>query len=179
MADQMYVTAGGGTANNLSQMDLYRFPTSGYDAANPVNTPAPFQVFGAGETADRDGHGTVPVKKKYLWYFDRTQGVAEVFKTTNDHHIATVDLKGSVSSDPAPDLGVPSPDGEWIFASLRGPTPLTGDPHASTGTTPGLGVIKVKDNGKDGKLKTYYPITNIDATNVERADPHGIALRLK
>jgi len=176
----MWITAGGGTANNLSQMDLYRFPTSGFSAANPVNTPTPLQVFAGDEGEDRDGHGTVPTKNnKYIWYFDRTQGVAEVFRTSNNDHIGTVDLKGSVSSDPAPDLGVLSPDGKWIFVTLRGPMPLSGDPHASTGTTPGLGIIQIKAGGKRGKLVTRYPITNVDGAGVERADPHGIALRMK
>ena len=34
--------------------------------------------------------------------------------------------------------------------SLRGPNPLTADPHVSTGSTPGVGVIKVLQGGRSG-----------------------------
>ena len=33
--------------------------------------------------------------------------------------------------------------------------------------------------GKNGKLKSVIPIHNIDADRVERADAHGIGVRLK
>jgi hypothetical protein len=63
--------------------------------------------------------------------------------------------------------------------SLRGANPLSGDPHASTGSTPGLGVLQVEQAGRHGRVKAIARITNPDAGGVERADAHGIALRRK
>jgi hypothetical protein len=76
-------------------------------------------------------------------------------------------------------LLVASPNGSHIFMSLRGPNPLTADPHVSTGTTPGVGVIKVLNDGQNGFFEAVAPVSNIDAGGVERADVHAITLRLK
>jgi hypothetical protein len=57
--------------------------------------------------------------------------------------------------------------------------PLSGDPHAATGTTPGLGVVQVRHDGWTGFVKAIAPISNVDLGGVERADAHGIALRRK
>jgi hypothetical protein len=64
-----------------------------------------------------------------------------------------------------------------MFISLRGPNPLTGDPHVATGSTPGLGIIQMDSTGEDGELISILPIHNIDATGVERADGHGVRVR--
>ncbi|MGH9718821.1 MAG: hypothetical protein ACRD8O_01295 [Bryobacteraceae bacterium] len=88
---------------------------------------------------------------------------------------AVIDL----SAGPAPDLMVTSPNGSHVFMSLRGPAPLTADPHVSTGSTPGVGVIKVHEGGRNGVVEALARITNIDAGGVERADIHAITLRLK
>ena len=87
-------------------------------------------------------------------------------------------LDNPVSSDPTPDLFVTSPNGSHVFSSLRGPFPLTADPHVSTGSTPGVGVIKVLGNGKDGVFEAVAPVSNTDAGGVERADVHAITIRL-
>ncbi|AUX30709.1 MULTISPECIES: hypothetical protein [Sorangium] len=174
----MFINSGGGTAANLDQFDVYRFPLSGYAPTNPVNTPPPQVVFTDG-SPDRDAHGMLLTKRgRTIWVLDRIQGVAEVFNVNTNAHVATVDLKGPLSSDPAPDLMDLSPSGNRIFVTLRGPTPLSGDPHASVGSTPGVGVVQVTRGGKRGKLKRITPITNIDAGGVQRADPHAIRVRL-
>jgi hypothetical protein len=89
-----------------------------------------------------------------------------------------VELSSEHSADPTPDLAVLSPSGNRIFVALRGPIPLSGDPHASTGSTPGLGVIQVTAGGSDGFMKAITRISNVDGAGVERADAHGIALRI-
>ncbi|MGK4006254.1 hypothetical protein WMF31_26785 [Sorangium sp. So ce1036] len=172
----MFINSGGATPANLDQFDVYRFPLTGYGPENPANTPAPEVVFADG-SPDRDAHGTALVKGHAVWVLDRIQGVAEVFDVATSAHVNTVDLKGTYSSDPAPDLMDVSPSGHRIFVTLRGPTPLSGDPHASVGSTPGVGVIHVTQGGRSGKLKAIVPITNLDAGGVERADPHGIRVR--
>jgi hypothetical protein len=62
--------------------------------------------------------------------------------------------------------------------SLRGPAPLTADPHVSTGLTPGVGIIKVTEGGRNGIFEALAPMSNVDAGGVERADAHALALRL-
>ncbi|WP_433935259.1 hypothetical protein AB3662_11215 [Sorangium cellulosum] len=173
----MFIDSGGGTAANLDQFDLYRFPLTGYAATNAANTPPPEVVF-TDPSPDRDAHGTLLTKHaRSVWVLDRIQGVAEVFDVATNAHTGTVDLKGPHSSDPAPDLMDMSPSGNRIFVTLRGPTPLSGDPHASVGSTPGVGVIHVTAQGRSGKLKAITPITNKDGSGVERADPHAIRVR--
>jgi hypothetical protein len=117
--------------------------------------------------------------ERYVWVFDRAANVAEVFAGATGARVNTVNLLSNDSADPTPDLAVIAPSGNRIFVSLRGPLPLSGDPHAATGTTPGLGVMQVLHNGWTGVMKAIAPISNVDAGGVERADAHGIALRRK
>jgi hypothetical protein len=114
----------------------------------------------------------------FLWAFDRIQSIAEVFDTATGEHVNTVDLNEGGPEGLAPDLGDVSPSGNHVFVALRGPNPLSGDPHASTGSTPGLGVIEVTELGAQGALTSVVPIQNIDADGVEHADAHGIRVRL-
>ena len=78
-----------------------------------------------------------------------------------------------------PDLSDLSPGGNRLFVAFRGPNPLSGDPHVSTGSTPGIGVYAVQEGGRRGTLKALVRVTNVDAGGVERADPHAIAVRLR
>jgi hypothetical protein len=114
----------------------------------------------------------------FVWVLDRVQNVAEVFDTATGAHVNTVDLNLGGPTGLTPDLADVSPDGDYVFVSLRGPNPLSGDPHASTGTMPGIGVIKVTDLGTGGVLDCVIPIQNLDADGVEHADAHGIRVRL-
>ncbi len=181
---RMYLNSGAGaSATNPSEFDVYAFPLSGYAATNPPNTPAPRIVFSDDTTPpahERDSHGSVATKHdRYLWVFDRATNVAEVFHTSTHAHVNTVALAGTSSTDPTPDLSDISPSGHRIFVSLRGPNPLSGSPHVATGGTPGLGIIRVNQGGKNGSLKRIVSITNKDATGKELADAHGIRVRLK
>ena len=175
---RVIMNAGGATAANLEEFAAFRLPTTGYSPANPPDTPARELLF-KDDSTHRDAHGTVATKgERYVWMFDRAGNVAEVFDGVSGARINTVNLVSSASADPTPDLGVVSPDGSRIFVTLRGPVPLSGDPHATTGTTPGLAVIQVTAGGRDGSIKAIARISNIDAAGVERADAHGIALRI-
>jgi hypothetical protein len=175
----MFVNSGGGTPTTLHKFDVYAFPLSGYSAANGPNTPIPHLLY-SDDGAERDSHGMVVMKhQRFLWVLDRVQNVAEVFDTGAAMHINRVDLNKGGPAGLAPDLADISPSGNRIFVSLRGPNPLSGDPHASTGSTPGLGVIQLERNGVSGMLKNVVPIHNIDAGGIERADAHGIRVRLK
>jgi len=181
---QMYINSGaGGEASNPSEFDLYRFPLSAFSSANPPNSPAPVVLFSDDTVPpahERDSHGVVITKQnRYLWMFDRAMNVAEVFDTASDSRVATIELVHPSAEHPTPDLADISPSGNRIFVSLRGPNPLSGSPHAATGSTPGLGVIQLRQGGRVGEMQSVVPISNIDAAGVERADSHGIRVRRK
>jgi hypothetical protein len=176
-AGKMYIDSGGGTASNLFEADLYALPLSGYSQANPPNTPAPRVVFSE-DVENADSHGATLVKHgRYLWVADRGRNFLWVVETNSDEIVTRIDLVGDVSEDPTPDLLVTSPTQAWVFASLRGPNPLTADPHVSTGTTPGVGVIKVTEHGRDGRFIGIAPVSNVDSGGIERGDVHAISLR--
>jgi hypothetical protein len=177
--DHVFLNAGGATATNLDEFTAYRLPMTGYSASNAPNTPAPEVLFQDLAT-NRDAHGPVATRgERYVWMFDRAGNVAEVFDGGSGARVNTVHLVSNDSVDPTPDLAVIAPSGNRIFVSLRGPMPLSGDPHAATGATPGLAVMQVLQNGWTGFVKAIAPISNIDGGGIERADAHGIALRRK
>jgi hypothetical protein len=181
IGETMYINSGGGTAANLSEFDVYAFPLRGFSVANAINVPMPQVVFSNDDSPmERDSHGSVAAGRgRYLWVADRALNVAEVFDTRTHAHVNTIDLTGPESDDPTPDLMDISPSGHRVFVALRGPTPLTGDPHVATGANPGLGIIQVTGGGRNGFLKAAVPVTNLDSTGVERADPHSVRVRLK
>ena len=176
---KMYIDSGGGTPTNLFQANLYAFPVTGFSPANAPNTPAPKVIF-AEDTEDADAHGAALTKHlKYLWIADRGRNFVFVIDTETDEVVNRISLLSSLSADPTPDLVAMSPNGSHAFMSLRGPNPLTADPHVSTGTTPGVGVLKVLDSGRDARFEAIAPVTNADAGGVERADVHAMSIRLK
>ncbi len=175
----MYIDSGGGTAANLAQADLYAFPTDGYSSANPPNTPAPLVVF-SDSSEDADAHGAALTKHgKYLWIADRGRNFIWVVDTATNQIVNEILLEGELSDDPTPDLLAVSPNGSHAFMSLRGPLPLTADPHVSTGSTPGVGILKVTQGGRNGVFEAVAPVSNIDAGGVERADVHAMTIRVK
>ena len=181
---RMYINSGAGAAaTNPSEFDVYRFPLTGYGASNPPNTPAPVVEYSddtVPSAHERDSHGLVATRdNRYIWVLDRAMNVAEVFDTASDAHVNTIELEHPSSEHPTSDLADISPSGNRIFVSMRGPNPLSGSPHAATGSTPGLGVIQVTQGGKSGVLKSVVPISNLDSGGVERADAHGIRVRVK
>jgi hypothetical protein len=175
---KMYIDSGGGTAGNMFEADLYAFPVTGFSAANPPNTPAPAVVFSE-DVEHADSHGATLTKhQRFLWVADRGRNFIFVVDTATDEVTNRIDLTGGPSVDPTPDLMATSPDGSHVVVSLRGPNPLTADPHVSTGATPGVGVIKVVGGGRSGRFDSIAPVTNIDAGGVERADVHALTIRI-
>jgi hypothetical protein len=49
----------------------------------------------------------------------------------------------------------------------------------STGSTPGVGVLKVTQSGRDGEFEAVAPVSNVDAAGVEQADVHAMTLRIR
>lgn len=175
---KMYIDSGGGTATNLHQADLYAFPTDGYSGANPPNQPAPRLVF-SDPSEGADAHGAALTKHgKYLWIADRGRNFIWAVDTALDKIANIIYLEGAVSADPTPDLVAVSPNGSHAFLSLRGPFPLTADPHVSTGSTPGVGIVKITGGGAGGVFEAVAPVSNVDASGVERADVHAMTIRV-
>ena len=176
----MYVNSGGGVAGNLSEFDVYQLPLTGYAASNPPNVPTAVRVFTRDDEPDRDAHRMQPTKGgRYLWAFDRNANLAEVFESRTGAHLGTLPLANALTADPAPDLSDMSPGGNRMFVALRGSIPLSGDPHVATGSTPGLAIVDVREAGRAGEIVAIVRISNVDASGVERADPHGVAVRLR
>jgi DNA-binding beta-propeller fold protein YncE len=135
VGSKMYVDSGGGTASHLYGADIYAFPVSGFAPTNPPNIPLP-RVFLSDTSEEADAHGATPTNhRKYLWVADRGRNFIWVIDTTTDQMVNMIPLAGAVSADPTPDLLATSPNGSHVYMSLRGPNPLTADPHVSTGST--------------------------------------------
>jgi hypothetical protein len=174
----VFGNGGGGTPANLDQFSVYRVPLKGYSSSNPANYPTAQLLFDD-PSHERDAHGVAVTKhERFVWVGDRDANVVEVFESRTGTRVSTVNLVSPHSADPTPDLFASSPDRKWLFASTRGPNPLSGDPHSSLGTDPGLLVIRVQDGGIDGELRRLVRISNVDAGGIERADAHGIRVRL-
>jgi DNA-binding beta-propeller fold protein YncE len=125
-------------------------------------------------------HGAALTKHgKFLWVADRGRNFLWVVDTVLDQIVNIIPLAGEVSDDPTPDLLAVSPNGSHAFMSLRGPNPLTADPHVSTGSTPGVGIVKVTKGGRDGVFEARAPVSNIDAGGVERGDVHAMTIRIR
>jgi hypothetical protein len=176
---KMYIDSGGGTPTNVFEADLYAFPVTGFSPLNPPNTPAPKVVFSE-DVDEADSHGATLTKhSRYLWVADRGRNFHFVVDTASDTIVNRIPLVPGPSPDPTPDLLVVSPNGSHVFMSMRGPNPLTADPHVSTGATPGVGVMKVLEGGQDGFFEGVARVTNVDAGGVERADVHALGLRVR
>lgn len=164
-----------------SGVDLYSLPLSAFTpgSVNPPNTPTPTTIIDLDGVGD--AHGMVLTRHdRYLWMVDRQRNLMFVIDTTTDQVVNQFDLTGPASADPAPDILGISPSGNRIYASLRGPNPLTGNipsENNAAGSTPGVGIFRVEMDGKHGVLQAVAPISHV-VGGVERADPHGLAVRV-
>ena len=178
---KMYVNSGGGTMANLSEFDVYAFPLHKFHKLRnpaPPNAPGATLVLSLDEHEHTDSHGATLTRfGRYLWIADRMGNRMIVIDTWTDELANEIPLVGPMSADPAPDLMDASPRGDKVYVSFRGAIPLSGDPHASTGDTPGLCVIKVSTSGRSGRIESITRISNIGADGIERADPHALRVR--
>jgi hypothetical protein len=204
----IFLNGGTGTlATNPTEFTLYQFKDL-YPFAPSYLTPNYMgfclgflggrfpQAFYRNNSPDRDAHGMVKTSNsRYIWQFDRIANVAEVFRLPpsrrtdscppywergTPQHVRTVNLiTPGVSDDPTPDLGAVSPTGHRIYIALRGPQPQTGA-HAAVGSTPGLGIVSVTQDGQNGSLTHVLRTSFLSPVNgSEESDPHAAFLRLK
>lgn len=182
----MYLNSGGSPVNVSAQdaahpalygFDVYRFPLTGYTSGKTPNSPAPTLVFSKKGAAD--SHGLAAAGGgRFLWVMDRHNDVAEVIEVGSGRRVNTIALNGKLTDNAAPDLVDASPAGSHLFVALRGPVPLSGDPHNAVGSTPGLGIIAVTEGGRSGSLVAIVPITNASQQPKQQPDPHGLRVRL-
>ena len=182
-AGRMFVNSGG-RPGPMEHLHVYGFDVYAFELASfrkvagalPPNTPVPKVVFSA--DGQHDSHGMVLTGSgRYLWVMDRHADVIEVLATADDGHVRQAPLNGALTDNAAPDLVDAAPAGNLVFVALRGPTPLSGDPHNAKGSTPGLGVIEVLDGGRNARLAAIVRLTNVGKDGVERADPHAVRVR--
>ena len=164
-----------------------------------------------GSTTRRDSHGMAPtLSGSHVHTVDRIQNNVEVIDTATlartTYDLTSEDGKGNglgpcaagsvtdddalPSNDPAPDLLEPTPDGKYLVTALRGPVPVSVT-HAAQGSCPGVGIIKLLDDGASGRLAGVLRTTNTvdnapvsapggqDYTGAEHSDVHGAAIRRK
>jgi hypothetical protein len=140
--------------------------------ATRPNTPVARLVYSRDSEGQVDAHAVALTEHgRYLWWGDRTQNDVVVVDPRRDREVNRFELAGPLSSDPAPDLFDLSPDGDFMFSSLRGPNPSSG--HEAFGSTPGVGVIDVKRGGKSGRLVGVARVGDVRGT----PDPHAIRVR--
>ncbi len=127
-----------------------------------------------------------------LWVLNRETNDGVVLDPETDDVIEEIDAYGPAQSDDvnerdAPDILWASPDGEYMFATLRGPAPLSGDPHAATGVTPGVSVLDTESRDIETVLEPDpiedYSDEDIQAVLDEEDDApqvpdfHGLGVR--
>lgn len=175
----MYINSGAGSLTaNPAEHDVYAFDVRRFGSTpNPPNTPAARLVYDYDTRAEADSHGVALTKHdKYLWVGDRQANTVTTVRTGKDRVTEEFTVTGAASSDPAPDLLDISPRGDYVFASLRGPNPQSGG-HSAFGSTPGVGVIEVRKDGRSGRLTGVARVSNL-AGGLEQADPHAIRVRV-
>lgn len=189
----MYLSTGT-PAPNISEFTVYQF-TQDYKTAPEYdlpNQPAPIAIWADidnGKTLtgnNRDAHGMVVTKDKYLHQFDRIRNNVEVFKVNkNLEYEGSYSLKNSgactstlnavTQDDPTPDLADVDLKNKRIYVALRGTLPQS-VAHAAVGSCPGLGIVDL-DNKKTGRLTHVLPtvISSGDARD-NLSDPHAVIL---
>lgn len=172
VGDTLYINSGGGWPIAPLSYDVYALDMSNL----PKSVSA--RLITSRDDRFADSHGMASVGR-YLWSADRAGNNIEVIDTLTNLSVNAIDLAGSVSDDPAPDLMDVSPDGAHVFVGTRGPNPLTGNDknvNNAKGSTPGVGVIKVTEGGKGGQFVGVARISNMK-DGKETADTHGLGVR--
>lgn len=170
--DTMYINSGGGTPVAPLGYDIYAV------ALADLPTSLSIKPLSSRDTQFADSHGMVAVGR-YVWSADRAGNNIEIIDTLSNLSVNTINLVGSISDDPTPDLMDVAPDRSFVFVGTRGPIPLSGnvkDVNNAKGSTPGVGVIKVAQDGKGGEFIGIARITNMK-DGKETVDTHGLAVR--
>jgi hypothetical protein len=179
-AGRMYVNSGAGLTvpsvpgdepygHDVYSFELDQFTTT--PSTTPNQPPAQHVYTRDAPGATVDAHAVALTKQGVLWWGDRIENDVTVVDPRLNVVVSRFRLDGELSDDPAPDLFDLSPDGSFVFTSLRGPNPSTG--HEAFGSTPGVGVIEVTAAGLGGRLTGVARVGSLRGT----PDPHAIRVR--
>jgi hypothetical protein len=178
---KMYVNSGAGMTvppvagdepfgHDVYAVKLSRLSTTPSTTPNRPRARLVYTRDGTG--AEVDAHAVALTRHgRYLWWGDRSQNDVTVVDPSRDRVVGRFGLVNRHSDDPAPDLFDLSPQGDYMFASLRGPNPSSG--HEAFGSTPGVGVIEVRRRGRRGRLDGVARVGSVRGT----PDPHAIRVR--
>lgn len=172
VGDTMYINSGGGWPIAPTAYDVYALGLAGLPEKLTV------KLITSRDEKFADSHGMALVGR-YVWSADRAGNNIEIIDSLSNLSVGSIDLVGTASDDPAPDLMDVSPDGHHVFVATRGSAPLTGnhkDVHNAKGSTPGIMVIHATEGGKVGHVVGIARASN-KKDEKETADPHGIAVR--
>lgn len=168
--DKFYLTAG-----LPSDPDDERALAEGVGDFYVLDTNGEIEILHQGETRGIDAHGFwFPPGQDELWLLNRETNDGVVIDPETDEVIDEIDSFGpatapDTSERDAPDIMWSSPDGAFMFVTLRGPNPLSGDPHAATGVNPGFAVLDVETRER---VDVIQP-----ASDDPDSDFHGIGVR--
>ena len=177
---RMYVNSGAGVTvppvpgDEPYGHDVYSFQLDefGSTPSTTPNRPRARRIYTRDAPGARvDAHAVALTKHGFLWWGDRIQNDVTVVDPRLNMVLSRFRLDGELSNDPAPDLFDLSPDGSFVFTSLRGPNPASG--HEAFGSTPGVGVIKVRAAGLSGRLTGVARVGSLRGT----PDPHAVRVR--
>lgn len=109
-----------------------------------------------------------------LWVLNRETNDGVVIDPETDEVIEDIPAFGpddgeESDSRDAPDIMWASPEGDYMFVTLRGPNPVSGDPHAATGVNPGFAILDIE-------TKEILDVVQPDPED-EDSDFHGIGVR--
>ncbi|HMF85459.1 MAG TPA: hypothetical protein VK598_03825, partial [Nitrospiraceae bacterium] len=120
VGETMYVNSGGGWPVAPLSYDVYALDLSNL----PKSVSA--KLVSQRDEQFADSHGMAAVGR-YVWSADRAGNNIEIIDTLSNLSVGSIDLVTDGNKDPAPDLLDNAPDNQYVFVSLRGPTPLTGN----------------------------------------------------
>ena len=160
---QMYANWSGDLADIDDPLDAepgewYVFDTNTHELV------AAYDAYGP-ESQGLDPHGTrVSPDGNEMWQVNRVSHDGIVIDTESNAIIDEFELTDT------PDIIGFSPDGKWLFVTLRGPNPAS-MPHVAEGQTPGVEVFDVETRESVAVLQPFGD------NEADASDFHGINIR--
>jgi len=117
-----------------------------------------------------DAHGVrFSPDGKRLWAANRNSDNALIINARTFEVIRVIEDVADT-----PDILDFSPDSRLVYLSQRGPTPVSGAPHAASGDQPGVAVVHAR-SGRT--LRVFEPETVVDEDGEVLNDIHGVGVR--
>lgn len=125
------------------------------------------------EGVDAHGFWFTPDEEE-LWVLNRETNDGVIVDPETDEVTEEIDAFGpDTGEEPeerdAPDIMWADPNGDYMFVTLRGTNPVSGDPHAATGVTSGYSILDIETRDI---VDVVEPDPDADAS-----DFHGIGVR--